>query len=135
MKQYVNDCRIVHENKLKRLRCSTYYNPNIVLILTDRILTDAEVKILSRCLQFSITTKSVNTLNIRTELEAFYYKISRNILSREQQTKIKQSLHAIDRNYDNERLKKLHPNITKVEHEELIKLSKDQAIVVVKSDK
>ena len=52
----------------------------------------------------------------------------------EQQTKIKQSLHAIDGNYDYKKLKKLHPNITKVEHEVLIKLSKSQSIVVVKSD-
>ena len=44
---------------------------------------------------------NINTLNIRTELEAFYYKISRNNLTCEQQTKVKQSLHAIDRNYDN----------------------------------
>ena len=75
LKKYVNDCQIIHENKLRRLGCSTYNNPNVVLNLTDRILTDAEVKILSRGLQFSITKKSVNTLNIRTELEAFYYKI------------------------------------------------------------
>ena len=135
LKKYVNDCRIIHENKLRRLGCSTYNNPNVVLNLTDRILTDAEVKILSRGLQFSITLKSVNTLNIRTELEAFYYKISRNNLTCEQQTKIKQSLHAIDRNYDNKRTKTLHSNITKVEHDALIKLSKNQSIVVVKSDK
>ena len=61
--------------------------------------------------------------------------ISRNNLTCEQQTKIKLSLHAIDRNYDNKRIKKLHSNITKVEHDALIKLSKDQSIVVVKSDK
>ena len=87
LKKYLNDCRIIHENKLRRLGCSTYNNPNVVLNLTDRILTDAEVKILSRSLQFSITPKSVNTLNIRTELEAFYHKISRNDLTCEQQTK------------------------------------------------
>ena len=74
-------------------------------------------------------------MNIRTELEAFYYKISRNNLTYEQQTKIKQSLQAIDINYDNKRIKKLHSNITNVEHDALIKLSKDQSIVVVKSDK
>ena len=55
--------------------------------LTDRILTDAEVKILSRGLQFSIAPKSVNTLNIRTKLEALYYKISRNNLTCEQTDK------------------------------------------------
>ena len=93
LKKYVNDCRIIHENTLRRLGCSTYNNPNVVLNLTDRILTDAELKILSRGLQFSITPKSVNTLNIRTELEAFYYKITRNNLTCEQQTKIKQSLY------------------------------------------
>ena len=93
LKKYVNDCRIIHENTLRRLGCSTYNNPNVVLNLTDRILTDAELKILSRGLQFSITPKSVNTLNIRTELEAFYYKITRNNLICEQQTKIKQSLY------------------------------------------
>ena len=64
-------------------------------------------------------------MNIRIELEAFYYKISRNNLNCEQQTKIKQSLHTIDRNYDYKRLKKLHSNITKVEHDALIKLLKD----------
>ena len=74
-------------------------------------------------------------MNIRTELEVLYYKISRNNLTCVQQTKIKQSLHTIDRNYDNKRLKKLHLNITKVEHEALIKLLKDHSIVVVKSDK
>ena len=68
-------------------------------------------------------------MNIRTELETFYYKISRNNLTCEQQTKIKQSLHAIDRNYDNKRIKKLHSNISKVEHDARIKLSKDQSII------
>ena len=112
LKKYVNDCRIVRENKLRRLGYSTYNNSNVVLKLTDRKLIDAEVKILSRDLQFCISPKSVNTLNIRSELEAFSYKISRNNLTCEQQTKIKQSLHVIDRNYDRKRLKKLLSNIT-----------------------
>ena len=43
LKKHLNDYRTVHENKLRRQGCSTYNKQNVVLNLTERILTYAEI--------------------------------------------------------------------------------------------
>jgi len=128
-----------HEIKLRNLglHIDNSSNPAAIVNLTNLSLNEAEVKLLSKGLEFGIFPKFLNLIDVQAEFEALFQQVAPHLDNNKEKIKFKGLLHSSYSDFTNNFFfnKRTDKYFSKHDHDILTKFSKLKNIVISKADK
>ncbi|CAF0888090.1 unnamed protein product [Didymodactylos carnosus] len=130
--------RTRHNNKLRDLRVpvdNSDLKNKLVFNYSYRALTKGEESLLSHGWKYAINTKTLNSLNVKTDMEYMYYCMERNsLINKSNILKVKSMLNEFGHSIIRRRKSDI-PNLSYEEIQAIETLLNDKSLVISKVDK